>query len=61
MPALEAMITDEFSNARVEDNADGTVVVRNVANDVRQNLATVVESIILQAAPAGVSVKIEDP
>ena len=61
VPDLEAMLEDEFSNVRVEDNADGTVAVRNVANDARQELATIVEAVIRQAMPAGVAVTIEDP
>ena len=61
VPDLEAMLVSEFDNVRVEDNADGTVTVRNVANDTRQELATIVEAVIRQAMPAGVAVTIEDP
>ena len=58
VPGLEAMLRVEFPDVLVEDHADGTITIRNVANDPRQNLATIAEAMIRAAAPAGVTVRV---
>lgn len=55
-PSLEAALRCTFPNARVQDNADGTVTVHNVADDPRPQLATLATPFIEGAMPAGISV-----
>ena len=55
---LEAMLRSVFPSAYIEDRADGSLRIRNVANDPRQNLATLAEPVIRRAMPAGIIVTI---
>ena len=55
-PSLEAALQCSFEDARIQDNADGTVTIHNVADDPRPNLATLAEPMIRAAMPAGITV-----
>lgn len=59
--SLEASLHCSFPDARVYDHADGTVTIRNVANDPRPQLATLIEPMIREALPVGVGVTLHDP
>lgn len=59
--SLEEALRCDFANAIVVDNADGTAVIRNVANDPRPEIVGLITPMIMDAMPAGIAVTIHDP